>query len=70
MNIQYSVGDKVHYDNGHGKIENGIVKSVQVGSAFVVYNCADDWDNYAEYTGCRTHFEHLHPGWSTEKQSA
>lgn len=66
MNSTYTVGDKVHYDNGHGKIENGMVKSVQSDSAFVVYNCDNDWDNFKEYTGCRTQFIHLEKGWSDE----
>jgi hypothetical protein len=66
MAKQYKVGDKVHFDGGYGKIENGIVKSVQSDSAFVVYNCDNDWDNFKDYTGCRTQFIHLHPGWSKE----
>lgn len=63
MNTEYKIGDKVHYDPGYKKPENGIVKSLSSGSAFVVYNCDDDWDNYQEYTGSRTYFEHLKPGW-------
>jgi hypothetical protein len=59
MSTEYKVGDKVHYDNGHGKIENGMVKSVESDSAFVVYNCDDDWDHFEEYTGCRTRFIHI-----------
>lgn len=71
------VGDKVHYQPSYYKKEqweNGIVKSIpekslisgEITSVFVVYNCADDWDNYKNYTGQSTKLNDLHPGWRHE----
>lgn len=70
MSTDYKVGDKVHFDGGYGKIENGMVKSVWSDSAFVVYNCDNDWDHFKEYTGVRTQFAHLRQGWTTENEPA
>lgn len=57
------VGDKVHYFTPY-KTENGIVKSMpDFEFAFVVYNCAGEWDNYQNYTGARTAKHDLREGW-------
>lgn len=62
-----SKGQKVHYCTDYGKMENGIVKSVPGdGHAFVVYNCAGNWDRYEDYTGARTKISDLRAGWSDE----
>lgn len=58
-------GDYVHYTN-HGKKENGRVKSVEDGYAFVVYHCGGDWDNFRNYTGARTETDNLSKGWVDE----
>mgnify|MGYP006921310561 CR=1 FL=1 len=55
-------GMKVTYSPGYVK-ENGIVKFVQDGIAFVVYKCNNDWDNFMNYTGCATNPEDLIEGW-------
>ncbi|MDW0189354.1 MAG: hypothetical protein QOA70_06855 [Nitrososphaeraceae archaeon] len=58
------VGQRVHYDNGHGKIENGIVKSISdKENVFVVYNCGGNWNHYQEYTAARTRITDLKLGW-------
>jgi len=59
-------GDKVHYQPEHyGKhYENGIVKEVRTsGAVFVVYHCANNWDEYEEYTAARTEPDDLKIGW-------
>jgi len=62
------VGAKVHYTSPHGKIENGIVKSLSEdeSAAFVVYNCGGDWDNYKNYTAAHTDMKRLTYGWVDE----
>ncbi len=64
-------GTKVHYKPSHGKIENGIIKSVVLDAwssepqaAFVVYKCGGDWDNYTIYTGVRSQITNLRLGWA------
>lgn len=44
MKQEFKEGDKVHYDPGHKKPENGMIKSVGTHTAFVVYNCDGDWE--------------------------
>lgn len=58
-------GDRVHFTRGSGKTQNGIVKSVtQSGdTAFVVYNCNGNWDNYENYTAISTNIDDLIEGW-------
>ncbi len=62
---QFKPGDKVRYTGGK-EIEPGIIKSIRDDNqgAFVVYNCAGDWDHYKQYTGCSTNFRDLIPGWN------
>lgn len=55
-------GQKVTWSPGFVK-ENGIVKSVSDGMAFVVYYCNGDWDNYQNYTAYSTNPENLIEGW-------
>ena len=63
------VGDKVHYQPEHykpNKFENGIVKEIREDmphAVFVVYNCAGNWAEYKNYTGCRTNIRDLKEGW-------
>ena len=63
-------GDKVSYFPHQGcnklSIQKGIVKSLNEHDntiAFVVYHCADDWDNYHAYTGASTKIKDLKLGW-------
>ncbi len=48
----------VEYNNINTK-EKGRIKSWNDKWIFVVYNCADNWDNYMNYTGCATSPEDL-----------
>jgi len=62
---KFKIGDKVHYTAPHCK-KNGIIKSISDAPfecAFVVYNCADEWDNYQNYTGALTNIKDLTLGW-------
>lgn len=63
------VGAKVTYkptDIVNCESENGIVKSIPDKGAFVfvVFNCANDWNNYQNYTGRSISVQHLRPGWN------
>lgn len=63
------VGDKVTYIPGHCMPERGIVKEVRedvANAVWVVYNCAGNWENYQNYTGCKTNLRDLAPGWQGE----
>lgn len=70
------VGDKVCYQPEHygpGEFENGIIKEIpsfaadeshtHFNCARVVYNCAGDWENYANYTSALTDLRDLKLGW-------
>lgn len=64
------VGDKVCYQPSQyveqDKWENGMVKEIpdHTNTAIrVVYNCAGDWDNFKDYTGCLTNINDLTLGW-------
>jgi hypothetical protein len=63
------VGDHVHYQPEHygdDEWENGIVKEVrekQPDVAWVVYNCAGNWDIYMDYTSAQTNLLDLKEGW-------
>lgn len=58
-NNTFSEGMKVLYD---GK-EPGIIKTLNDDgkTAFVVYHCNNDWDNYKQYTGILTNLYKLTP---------
>lgn len=63
--LDLKVGDKVRYIKGD-KCENGIVKEIPTpfaGHLRVVYFCADDWDNYMNYTSALTNINDLKVGW-------
>ena len=66
---QLKVGDKVHYQPAHygkDRWENGIVKEIPdhtTTAVRVVYNCADDWHNYQNYTSAMTDLRDLKLGW-------
>jgi hypothetical protein len=47
------VGKWVVYNPGYTK-EIGKIKSWNDKFIFVVYNCANDWDNFMYYTGAAT----------------
>lgn len=47
------VGKWVIY-NSFDKKETGRIKSWNDKWIFVVYNCANEWNNYKNYTGCAT----------------
>lgn len=63
------VGQRVHYQPEHygkDRWENGIVKEIRPDSpdgVWVVYNCAGNWDRFADYTGARTDLSYLKIGW-------
>jgi hypothetical protein len=57
------IGQKVTYRT-FGKVEKGIVKSLSdADHVFVVYHCAENWDQYFNYTAERTRIIDLVPGW-------
>ena len=58
-----AVGTKVHYNTDRNP-EDGIVKELrEPDGVWVVYNCAGNWENYKEYTGCKTNLRDLRLGW-------
>lgn len=64
MSYELTEGTKVHYCPSHGVKENGIVKNVgEANNVFVVFKCAEDWDNYKDYTGQSTSIYDLKYGW-------
>ena len=69
--IEIKKGTKVHYDPGYGAPENGKVKRVAEDGkhAFVVYNCAGNWEDYENYTAARTKISDLQQGWSDEAKT-
>lgn len=48
------IGRQVIYTDGVGEKNPGRIKSWNDKWIFVVYNCADDWDNYQNYTAAAT----------------
>lgn len=66
----FHVGDKVTYQLV-GKSEHGIVKSLSdADHVFVVYHCAEKWDQYLKYTAARTAISDLVSGWWVEDTPA
>ena len=67
-----AVGTKVYYHPTHfepHQHENGIVKELRApDGVWVVYNCAGNWEDYKEYTGCKTNLRDLRMGWYIETQ--
>ena len=66
------VGDKVYYqppqynESYPEKYENGMIKEIPEGdypAVRVVYHCANDWDNFKDYTSALTRTEDLYMGW-------
>ena len=63
------VGDKVCYQPEHyaeEEWENGMVKEIPdftTESVRVVYNCAGEWKNFADYTSALTNLRDLKAGW-------
>lgn len=67
-NVTLNTGDKVHYVPSYAKpsdVINGIVKSCSEdgSTAFVVFKCDDNWDEYEKYTGQSTKISDLRLGW-------
>jgi hypothetical protein len=67
---QFKVGDKVHYIPFEGcdesQYENGVVKEILDHCPIavrVVYHCAEEWDNYMNYTSQLTPIGKLRLGW-------
>jgi len=52
-------GGRVIYRDSTGKTEEGRIKSWNDKWIFVVYNCDDNWNNYASYTAAATNPEDL-----------
>ena len=65
--MSYKVGEDVHYSK-NDTTQNGRIKEIDYGqeTAFVVYHCNDDWDNYRNYTGQLTNLSDLKLGWIYE----
>jgi len=65
MGMELTIGTKVHYTAPHGEKQNGVIKSHSddLTTVFVVFNCANDWENYQDYTGQSTKILALNPGW-------
>lgn len=64
MILEFKEGDEVTHVCHHGGLENGIVKTIRdYSSAWVVYNCAGDWENYRLFTGALTNYSDLVKGW-------
>lgn len=63
----FQVGDKVTYTKTQ---EKGIVSQVNLLTCHVVYNCGEDWENYAYYTGIMTKNEDLIHGWKNTINNA
>lgn len=59
----FNAGDFVHYTPMYGRKENGRIKSIKKGIAFVVYHCNGEWERYEEYTGASTELNQLSKGW-------
>lgn len=70
------VGDKVCYQPEHrdsDRFENGIIKEIpsfaadaghaHYNSVRVVFNCAGNWEDYANYTSALTNLRDLQLGW-------
>ncbi len=51
------IGSWVDYWPGN---ETGRIKSFTTRYVFVVYHCAGEWDNFADYTAASTHSKSLH----------
>jgi hypothetical protein len=51
--IKKDIGREVIYKTEY-KEEKGLIKSWNDIFIFVVYNCANDWKNFMNYTGCAT----------------
>lgn len=59
-------GTKVHYDNGKGIKQNGMIKSIHPEDkniVFVVFECDNEWKLFSEYTAKATKIVDLYPGW-------
>ncbi len=70
-----NIGEKVTYIPFVGcepsQYQNGIVKSHPehtTESVFVVYNCAEDWKNFKDYTAALTPVRMLKRGWLQEAE--
>jgi len=67
------IGQKVYYQPAHYNLddwENGIIKEIPehtFESVRVVYNCAGNWKNYADYTSALTNLRDLNLGWKHER---
>ena len=48
------LGRYVIYTDGSEGKQRGRIKDWNDTWIFVVYHCADEWDNYRDYTGCAT----------------
>jgi hypothetical protein len=62
---KFSEGQCAHYTDARGNVENGMVKTKHPtqNAYWVVYKCADNWDNYRKYTAALTVAQDLKDGW-------
>lgn len=58
-------GQKVRYIDSKNNVSRGIVKSINESgkAAFVVFNCACNWNDYENYTGILVPINSLLPSW-------
>jgi len=56
-------GMKVHFCPKSGPTVNGIIKSHNTHTAYVVYKCNNNWSKYQDYTGVSTNISDLREGW-------
>jgi len=66
MSEYFEVGEKVTYINPPSNHQQGIIKSIEDGRIFVVFNCGGEWHRYAEFTAALTPEEYLFHGWEYE----
>ena len=53
------VGQWVEYTAPHGDKEQGRIKSWNDKWVFVVYNCAEEWERFEQYTAAATNRDDL-----------
>lgn len=71
METNFEPGQKVHYDNGYGKKENGIIKSrseLNEDTYFVTFHPEATQFNYMSFTGIGTKVRYLRDGWVEKEE--
>ena len=63
---EFKKGDRVTYTDARDQQQAGIVKSKNDKWVFVVFNCADNWHRFDDYTARPCNPAHLVHGWPGE----